>query len=85
MSKLDDWRAGRARPDTVKTVTFERVDYVKERRGESVRVHKNFGLPKNGEVTFKNDGRCPCKGECGHDFMYECEEADCKCCTATCN
>lgn len=90
MSKLDDWRAKRARLDVVKTVTYERVNYSKTYHPgtpdeREVQVVKNDGLPASGRVTFLNDGRCPCNGKCGHQYMYECEEADCKCCTSVCN
>ena len=90
--KLEAWRRNRTRLDVVKTVTYNRIDREKtfiskdeQGNAKKVRVRKNHGLPASGKVTFRNDGRCPCSGECGHTYMYECEEADCKCCTSVCN
>jgi hypothetical protein len=90
--KNEEWRRGRARLDVVKTVKFERMDALRtQRRGapdeREVRIVKNDGLPASGQVTFRNTGECPCRGanSCGHTYMYECEENDCRCCTATCN
>ena len=74
MSKFKEWLSKRARPGITKTVTYK----VMPEHG------KNIGLPPEGEITLTIDGTCPCS-VCGHKYMYECEEADCKCCTSICN
>ena len=66
-----EYLAARARPLQTKTVTYK------------VMEDKNYGLPPEGEVTLVA-GKCPC-AVCGHEWMWECEDADCKCCTSVCN
>jgi len=47
--------------------------------------HKKDGMDigvQNGEVTLIG-GKCPCS-ICGHEFMWECYEADCYCCSSVC-
>lgn len=61
----------RARPLEVKKVT-----YIHSER-------ENYGLPVEGEVELEA-GMCPC-AICGHEFMLECEDENCECCTSTCN
>ena len=65
-----EYLAGRARPLQTKTVTG--IRHIGE---------KNAGLPE-GEVTLVA-GKCPCS-ICGHEWMWECEDADCQCCSSTC-
>lgn len=67
-----EWLAQRAKPAEKKIITYP--------------MHvpgKNTGLRGAGEIEV-TPGICPCV-ECGHEFMWECEEADCKCCTSVCN
>jgi hypothetical protein len=70
MDKLRDWLSKRARPYQRKTVTFKRMP------------EKNFGLPESGVVEVL-PGHCPCT-HCGHTEMWQCEEADCQCCSSIC-
>lgn len=65
-----EYLAGRARPNEVKTVTG--IVHIGE---------KNRGLPE-GEITLVA-GSCPCS-ICGHEWMWECEDQDCQCCSSTC-
>ena len=67
--KQKEWLARRARPDQEKTVTVRHMP-----------DGKNAGVPET--VTLK-PGNCPCS-ICGHEYMWECEEADCQCCSSVC-
>jgi hypothetical protein len=57
-----------AAPGVAKKVTFRRI-------GE-----KNAGLSESLEVIA---GKCPCS-ICGHEWMWECEDSDCQCCSSAC-
>lgn len=81
---LTAWRGNRAIRSQPEFVDVEQFDHSKRSHfGPDKRVRKNYGL-KNGRNKVE-DGICPCKNECGHSFMWECEDADCRCCTAICN
>ena len=69
--RTKEYLAQRARPLEKKTVTFRRME------------GKNWGLPESGRITLIA-GKCPCS-VCGHEWMWQCEDADCKCCTSVCN
>lgn len=60
----------RARPGEVKTVTYKHTE------------EKNYGLPVDGEIELVS-GMCPC-AICGHEFMWECDDALCECCSSVC-
>jgi len=79
------WAKDRRAPGETRDITIEQQDFKKTLKtsGKEVHVRKNHGLKKGkNKVT---SGLCPCKNECGHTFMWECEDADCKCCTSACN
>lgn len=46
----------------------------------TVTKEKNYGLKK---YTTIRAGWCPCS-VCGHEYMLECEEAHCQCCSSAC-
>lgn len=69
--KTKNYLEARARPGEEKTVTFVHSET------------ENYGLPVTEEVTLIA-GVCPC-AVCGHEFMWECEDDNCECCTSTCN
>lgn len=58
----------RARPGERKTVTVKHMG------------DKNAGVPETVTLTA---GKCPCS-ICGHEWMWECEEQDCVCCSSVC-
>ena len=58
----------RARPGEKKTVTVKRIG------------GKNAGVPETVELS---SGFCPCS-ICGHQFMWECDDAQCECCSSVC-
>ena len=69
---VKDWMKGRARPGQKKTVIVGRAEKTPQ---------KNAGIPE-GDVTV--DGiHCPCT-ICGHQYMVDCEAADCECCSSLC-
>jgi len=39
--------------------------------------------PSGGRMVLVRTGWCPC-GTCGHEFVWECDDADCQCCSSTC-
>jgi len=68
--KTKAYLEARARPGQVKTVKCR---------------HKKDGMDTgvpDGEVTL-TAGVCPCS-ICGHEFMWECHEEDCYCCSSVC-
>lgn len=66
--RTKEYLEARARPLEKKTVTCRHM-------GE-----KNKGVPETVTLTA---GLCPCE-ICGHEFMWECEDADCQCCSSVC-
>ena len=66
--KTKAYLEARARPGQLKTVTF------------NVTATKNFGLKEEMQIKA---GWCPCS-VCGHEYGWECEEADCQCCSSAC-
>ena len=68
--KTKAYLEGRARPLEVKTVTYKHTQ------------DKNYGLPVEGEIELVA-GECPC-AICGHEYMWECDEQLCECCSSVC-
>ncbi len=69
--KTVDYLNCRARPGQVKTVEI---------------AHKTDGMDRGLDPSGKTTltaGKCPCS-ICGHEFMWECHEADCYCCSSAC-
>ena len=66
--KIIEKLSERARPLEKKTATFK------------VMGDKNAGLNEVQEIIA---GKCPCS-ICGHEWMWECEEQDCQCCSSAC-
>lgn len=68
--KTKAYLENRARPGEVKTVLCRH-----KKNGDDT------GIP-NGKVTLVA-GKCPCS-ICGHEWMWECHEKDCYCCSSVC-
>lgn len=46
--------------------------------------HPTFDIGVPAGMVEVRAGLCPCS-MCGHEFMWECHDADCRDCTSTCN
>ena len=53
---------------------------VKKRSIFNPKEKYDYGLEHDMEIY---SGICPCS-VCGHEFMWECEDEDCACCSSSC-
>lgn len=77
--KTKNWMRQRARPMQRKTVTLS-----KKKQSSSVKGAAFIKAEDDKHITISlRAGACPC-GECDHQWMWQCYEADCQCCSGSC-
>lgn len=69
--------AARARPGERKTVTAN------FKHPKLAKFKPKVRADRKGNKLILKAGWCPC-ATCGHEFMWECEDADCQCCSSFC-
>jgi len=75
--RTKEYLSKRARPLEEKVVIVNKK-FQSDFRPEDI-IHEDEDLYRVKIVA----GKCPCT-KCGHEWMWECEEKDCRCCRQTC-
>ena len=78
LAKMDK-RTKRYRRTVLYRKGIDRLGVKKTAKYEPTR-DDDYGLEPEMEIR---SGFCPCS-VCGHEFMWECEDADCQCCSSAC-
>ncbi len=81
-SNIDELLAGMDRRTTRYKRTREYLE-ARARPGEVKIIQLKNPEPGLAESMTIAAGMCPCS-ICGHEFMWECEDADCQCCSSAC-
>jgi len=81
--RLDDLLKGMDRERYKKTVAYlkNKPFPLKEKTG-TYAPSKDLDYGLQAEMLIVS-GLCPC-AICGHEFMWECEEDNCECCSSAC-